>query len=321
MVETIGDLFASKDPGLLKNAAVTLKGVALADWLVEHKYDHVHAYWLSTPATVALLAARVAGVTWSATAHRWDIYERNALDVKARTAAFVRAISARGAADIWERMPALQERVLHLRLGAAVPEAPAQMRRHDGTLRIVCPAALVPVKGHADLLEALHRLRSWGVAVHCTLAGRGWMRQTIEQHAASLGIRTCIDFAGFIPTDELHARYREGRYDAVVLASRANGVTQMEGVPSALIEAMAAGVPVVATDSGSISELVDNHCGWLVPPAHPDALARALLELYLNPGTARVRARRAFDVVRERHDVRTQMKALAQELCAQRSLA
>lgn len=321
VLETVRELFSSKDPGRLKNAAVTLKGIALADWILEHEYDHVHAYWLSTPATVAMLAARTAGITWSATAHRWDIYERNAFDVKARTAAFVRAISARGAADVWERMPALQERVVHVRLGAQVTQTPADLRRHDGVLRIICPAALVPVKGHADLIAALAQLRAWGIAVQCTLAGRGWLRQSLEQQAAALGLSPYVDFAGFIPADDLHAQYREGRYDAVVLASRSNGVTEMEGVPSALIEAMAAGVPVVATDSGSIKELVDGECGWLVPASRPDALARALLELYLNPGTARVRARRAFSIVRERHDVRTQMKALAQELCAQRSLA
>lgn len=321
VTQTLHDLFSSKDPGRLKNAAVTLKGLALADWIAQRGYDHIHAYWLSTPATVALLAARVAGVNWSATAHRWDIYERNAFDVKGRTAAFVRAISARGAADIWERMPALAERVVHLRLGAAIAQAPTELRRGDGILRIICPAALVPVKGHADLLAALAQLRSWGVNVQCTLAGRGYLREVIEQQSEALGLRACVEFAGFIPADELHARYREGAYDAVVIASRSDGVTEMEGVPSALIEAMAAGVPVVATDSGSIKELVDGDCGWLVPPSRPDALARALLELHLNPGTAKVRARRAFSMVCERHDVRTQMKALAQELCAQRSLA
>lgn len=316
----VGELLNSRDPGRLKNAAVMLKGIALADWLAEHHYDHVHAYWLSTPATVAYLASQIAGIGWSATAHRWDIYEQNAFDVKSRTAAFVRAISARGAADVWQRMPALQERVLHLRLGAAVPDAPAELRREGGPFRIICPAALVPVKGHADLLDAVAQLRTWGVAVQCTLAGNGYLRQALEHRAAALAISDCIDLPGFIPPEELHCRYRHGAYHAVVLASRANGVMEMEGVPSALIEAMAAGVPVVATDSGSITELLDGESGWIVPSSRPDALARALLEVYLNPGTARVRARRAFCVVSERHDVRTQMEAFAHVLSGERSL-
>ncbi len=315
----IAELLASKDPGRLKNAAVMLKGIALADWILEHGYDHLHAYWLSTPATVACLAAQISGVSWSATAHRWDIYERNAFDVKGRSAAFVRAISARGAADVWERMPALAERVLHLRLGAIVPDEPAELRRENGTFKVICPAALVPVKGHSDLLAALAHLRRWGVPVHCTIAGRGPLRLALEQRATSLGIADSVEFAGFIPPGELHERYRKGAYHAVVLASRSNGVTEMEGLPSALIEAMAAGVPVVATDSGSVDELLDASSGWIVPSARPDVLARALLEVYLNPGTARIRAHRAHEIVAERHDVRTQMRALAGVLSGERS--
>lgn len=316
---TVSDVLNSKDPGRLKNAAVMLKGIALADWIIERGYDHLHAYWLSTPATVAYIASQISGISWSATAHRWDIYERNAFDIKGRTAAFVRAISARGAADIWERMPSLAERVMHLRLGAVVPDFPAEVHRNGAEFNIICPAALVPVKGHADLLSAVAQLHAWHVPVRCTLAGQGPLKDVLEQRAEALGIAGLVEFAGFIAPAELHRRYRSGAYHAVVLASRSNGATEMEGVPSALIEAMAEGVPVVATDSGSVGELLDASSGWLVAPSKPDVLARALLEVYLNPGTARIRARKAHEIVAERHDVRTQMRALAGMLTGQRS--
>jgi glycosyltransferase involved in cell wall biosynthesis len=257
-------------------------------------------------------------VSWSATAHRWDIYERNAFDVKGRTAAFVRAISARGAADVWKRMPQAAERITHLRLGAAVPERPIEMRFDGSQFRIICPAALVAVKGHADLLNAIAQLRAWRTPVRCTFAGQGPLEEALRQQAAELGIGDAIEFAGFIPTRHLHERYRNGAYHAVVLASRSDGLTEMEGVPSALIEAMAAGVPVVATDSGSIGELLDEQTGWLVPASRPEALSLALLELYLNPETARIRARRAFELVAERHDVRRQMRELAGMLSGER---
>lgn len=315
---TLRDIVTSKDPGRLKNAAVMLKSIALADWVLEHGYDHLHAYWLSTPATVACIAAQIAGISWSATAHRWDIYERNAFDVKGRSAAFVRAISARGAADVWARMPQLEQRVRHVRLGAVVPRTLPDARAGGTRFCVICPAALVPIKGHADLLSAIAQLRAWHVPVQCTIAGQGPLREVLEERAETLDLRECVEFAGYIPASELHERYRTGAYHAVVLASRSDGATQMEGVPSALIEAMAEGVPVVATDSGSVCELLDTQSGWIVPPSNPDALARALLEVYLNPGTARVRARRAHEIVAERHDVRAQMRELAGMLRAQR---
>ncbi|MFY9883243.1 MAG: hypothetical protein WAK15_00575, partial [Candidatus Cybelea sp.] len=60
-----GLLVASRDPGRAKNLVVTAKALALADWAMENSVDHIHAYWVSTPASVAMIAARVSGVEWS----------------------------------------------------------------------------------------------------------------------------------------------------------------------------------------------------------------------------------------------------------------
>lgn len=310
------DVLRSRDPGRIKNLAVIVKALALARWIVDNGFDHVHAYWLSTPATVAMIAARVARVGWSATAHRWDIYERNAFDVKARSAQFVRAISARGARDVRERMPQLAERVVHLRLGTKMPES-AIVRSVKEPFEIVCPAALVPVKGHEQLLQAVALLRSRGVPVRCTIAGDGPLRETLEAQTERLGIGDAVRFAGFVPQPVLIERYRSGAYRAVVLASRADGPTAMEGVPCALIEAMACGVPVVATDSGSVGELIDEQRGWLVPASSPGDLASALLELYRDPAQAQLRARNARAFVAAEHDVRVQMRTLAAALGAE----
>jgi glycosyltransferase involved in cell wall biosynthesis len=310
------DVLRSRDPGRVKNVAVIVKALALARWIVENGFDHVHAYWLSTPATVAMIAARVARVGWSATAHRWDIYERNAFDVKARSAQFVRAISARGARDVRERMPQLAERVVHLRLGTNVPAAGAIVRTVREPFEIVCPAALVPVKGHEHLLDAIALLRARGVPVRCTIAGDGPLREALEAQSERLGIGAAVRFAGFVPQPLLIEQYRSGAYRAVVLASRADGPTAMEGVPCALIEAMACGVPVVATDSGSVGELIDAQRGWLVPASSADDLASALLELYRDPAQAQLRARNARAFVEAEHDVRVQMRTLAAALGA-----
>jgi glycosyltransferase involved in cell wall biosynthesis len=310
-----GQILASKDPGRLKNLAVGLKALALGQWAAEHRAAHIHAYWMSTPSTVAMLAAAASGLPWSGTAHRWDIYERNAFDVKERSISYVRAISARGADDLHKRMPRLNGRIVHLPLGIEIPPSRPHPERGD-SFRVVCPAALVEVKGHAVLLSALARLRGQGTPVHCTLYGTGPLREDLERAAGALGLRDCVEFGGFIPQSRLHAEYLAGRFSAVVLASRDDGEKMMEGVPSALLEAMAFGVPIVATNSGSIGEAIDAACGMLVPPDDPDRLAGALLEVYRDPDGARVRARRAYEIVAARHDVRARMHDLAAALHA-----
>jgi glycosyltransferase involved in cell wall biosynthesis len=309
-LRVLRDVLRSHDPGRTKNLAIIIKALALAQWTMENEFDHIHAYWISAPATLAYIAASVSGVAWSATAHRWDIYERNAFDLKGRTASFVRTISERGTTDIGTRMPSVADRIVQLRLGTEVPPPPPSLERRNGVFRIVCPAALVPIKGHADLLAALVLLRAADVPIQCTLAGVGPLREALEEKVKSMRLGDVVTFAGLVPQTTLHAWYRDGRFAAVVLASRVE-TDAMEGVPSALIEAMAFGVPVVATDSGSIGELVDEQCGRLTPAGHPQALANALLDLYANPAAARERAQKAYELVARQHDVRTQMRMLA----------
>ncbi|MFY9665861.1 MAG: glycosyltransferase [Candidatus Cybelea sp.] len=309
-----GLLVASRDPGRAKNLVVTAKALALADWAMENSVDHIHAYWVSTPASVAMIAARVSGVEWSCTAHRWDIYERNAFDAKEKSVSFVRTISTRGTTDLARRMPGLNGRIIELRLGTIVPSAPAFASQRREPFRIVCPAALVAVKGHETLLHALAQLRDWGVKVHCTLAGVGPRRQELEDLVALLGLGELVEFAGFLPQSTLLEWYRAGRFAGVVLASHADGERAMEGIPSALIEAMAFGVPVVATDSGSVRELLDGRVGRLVKAGDANSLACALLDVYLDPGAAEARARRAHQRVATQYDAPTQMQKLAAAL-------
>ncbi|MBV8637600.1 MAG: glycosyltransferase family 4 protein [Candidatus Eremiobacteraeota bacterium] len=308
----LAQLFASHDPGKTKNAAIVAKGLALGQWACEHRVTHVHAYWMSTPASVAFIAGSVAELPWSATAHRWDIYEKNAFDVKARAATFVRTISDRATRDLRARIPSLGSRIVEIRLGARVPTLPTTgWRSSRVVLRIVCPAALVPVKGHDDVLQAITLLRSRGITVHCIFAGSGPLRPMLEARARKLGLGGVVQFAGHVPQRVLHRWYRSGTVDAVVLASRADGEMMMEGLPSALIDAMAYGVPAVVTDSGSICELMDDSCGYLVRSNSPEAIAVALARVHMDPRTAYQRATRAYYRVKALHDVHTQMRKLA----------
>jgi colanic acid/amylovoran biosynthesis glycosyltransferase len=299
----------------LKNLAVIPKGLALAEIVRERRLDHLHAYWLSTPATVAWIAARVAGIPFSATAHRWDVYENNLAARKVRDAAFVRTISERGRRDLLQRTGGDPEKVQVVRLGVELPVARrvrviagdswGRLPAADRPLRILCAAALVPVKGHAVLLSALALLRARGVAFACTLAGDGPLRSELATLIARDGLADSVKLAGTVAHDELLTRLERGDYDVSVIASVEQPGGLMEGVPVALIEAMAAGTAVVAADSGSVGELVDGTTGLLVAHSDPVALADALARIANDPAlrekladTARARVERDFDVTR-----------------------
>jgi glycosyltransferase involved in cell wall biosynthesis len=299
----------------LKNLAVVPKGLAVAEVARARRLDHLHAYWLSTPATVAWIAARVAGIPFSATAHRWDVYEDNLSARKLRDAAFVRTISERGRRDLLARTGGDPDKVTVVRLGVALPppgrvpvvagESRGRLAGDDRPLRILCAAALVPVKGHAMLLSALALLRERGVSFTCTLAGEGPQRDAIAAAIAAAGLGPDVYLAGTVPHEELLAQLQRGDYDVSVIASVEGAAGLMEGVPVALIEAMAAGTVVVATDSGSVGELVDGTTGLLVPHSNPVALAEALARVARDPAlrdalrhAGRARVERDFDVAR-----------------------
>ena len=135
-------------------------------------------YWMSTPSTVAMIAALASGLPWSATAHRWDIYERNAFDVKERSVSFVRVISERGAADLRARMPALNGRVAHLRLGIASRARRAVALRRRISHRV--PGGARRGQGPRGAARCPRPAARMGVPVRCTLYGTGPLQDELE---------------------------------------------------------------------------------------------------------------------------------------------
>lgn len=146
-------------------------------------------------------------------------------------------------------------------------------------------ANLIPYKGHADLLEAAAAVVARVPQTVFLFAGedRG-LQASLEQRAASLGILGHVRFLG-LRTD-IPALLAAS--DVAVLASHE------EGFSNSLLEAMAAGLPVVATCVGGNPEaVVEGETGWLVPPGDPGALADRLADLLENPARARAWGRSA----------------------------
>jgi glycosyltransferase involved in cell wall biosynthesis len=150
---------------------------------------------------------------------------------------------------------------------------------------------LAPRKDYGTQLEALSLLGRRGVEFPAVRVGDGPERRALEDRARSLGLADRVVFLGERPDVErlLPAM------DVFVLSSRE------EGIPNALLEAMAAGRPAVATAVGGTREvLTDGETGWLVPPAAPERLAAALEHALSHPEEARRRGEAARRAVHER---------------------
>jgi glycosyltransferase involved in cell wall biosynthesis len=262
------------------NLATFPKALAVAHELRRLGVDHVHAAWFTTPATIGWIVARMTGIPFSATAHQHDIFARNLAVRKVAAAAFVRVISQRNAEHLREQLPeALRARCIVGHLGVALPPSPAVPEPR--TPRILCAARLGSWKGHADLLEALAILKTRGVAFACDLAGDGELRDAVAASIARLQLGDAVRMLGNVPHPALVAGLAAGHYDVFALPSTEAG-GEHEGIPVAVMEAMAAGLPVVVTTTGSLTELVEAEYGALVPQRDPPALAAALESLLLD---------------------------------------
>jgi glycosyltransferase involved in cell wall biosynthesis len=142
---------------------------------------------------------------------------------------------------------------------------------------IVAVGRLVPVKGFDVLIDALPAVAAAVPELRVALVGDGPERDVLEQRVAALGIADRVQFAG--------AQRDVARY--VAAADVLAAPSRNEGMGRALVEAMALGVPVVASAVGGIPDVVtDGHDGWLVPAGDPAALALALAELGSDPARA-----------------------------------
>jgi glycosyltransferase involved in cell wall biosynthesis len=138
--------------------------------------------------------------------------------------------------------------------------------------QVLTVARLETVKGHAVLLEALVLLRAEGIRLEAVIVGDGSLRPTLELLAEGLGLGQEVRFTGSLGRDAVRTAYESA--DLFCLASF------NEGVPVVLMEAMAMGLPVVATWVGGIPELVqDGVSGLLSAPGAPEKLAACLRSL------------------------------------------
>jgi glycosyltransferase involved in cell wall biosynthesis len=168
---------------------------------------------------------------------------------------------------------------------------------------VLVAARLVEKKGHTHLIEAASILRSRGCAIHVDLAGGGPLEADLRRQVSDSGLAGDVDFLGTVSHDGLLARVAAGDWDVAALPSVVTPSGELEGIPVSLVEAMAHGLPTLATTTGGIPELLDEGAGLLVPPADPRALADALEQLARDPdlrarlGTAgRLRIEGQYDV-------------------------
>ena len=255
--------------GLLLGIAHFAESVLLARELRKRGTTHLHNHFANSAATVGLLASRLLGIHWSFTMHgisETDYPAGLMLGRKIGAADLVVCVSWFGRAQGMRLVDPREWEKMHVvRCGLPFDRIPLKSPA-VGQKTIICVGRLSPEKGQAGLLRAFAKVRSSHPELELRLVGDGPERSALEALSEELGVSGAVTFAGRLPEEETLAEI--ARSDLLVLPSF------MEGLPIVLMEAMAVGVPVIASRVAGIPELVeDGATGLLFTPSNWDELA------------------------------------------------
>lgn len=300
----------------LKNLTTIPKGFYASRIFRKHKVEHIHAHWASTPSSVAYIASYLTGIQWSFTAHRWDIAEDNILKEKVQSALFARTINEKGKDEMINIIDDsnLENKVVVIHMGVNVPRADFSQRKNGKEFTLVCPANLLPVKGHRYLIESCRLVADAGINFKCFFAGDGPLENNLKSLVSSLGLESYIEFLGRVPHESLLAIYKNGETDLVVLPSIVTEDGEKEGIPVALMEAMAYGIPVVSTNTGGIPELIDDNCGVLVKDKDSKELFNAIADVLPNKDKTAERIQNAYLKIRTEFDIEQNTSLLVEKI-------
>lgn len=231
----------------------------------------VHALWANLPATLGYIIARGLGMDFSFSAHAWDVFVGGRmLREKTRLARHV-VVCSRAAADHLEGIVGtrLARKISLVHHGIEADKLPPRLEIPGNT--VLAAGRLVPKKGFDVLIRACALLRERGRDVRCVIVGDGPLRGRLEDLAARTGA-TNVELRPWMHHDALMHLVAEAA--VVVVPSVVARSGDRDGIPNIILEAMAIGTPVVATDSGGIAEVVrDGQTAFLVAPGQPAPLA------------------------------------------------
>ena len=289
------------------------QAAALVQDLTETKSRLVWAQFAGITADIAGIAAATLKLPWICSVHAHDVFTPSpkVLACRLRDARRIIACS-QAAADAVLVCGIARERVEVIHHGVPLADECADVRKNTNV--IFSAGRLETKKGFDVLLRACALLRTRNVPFTCRIAGSGSLHDELQQRATDLGIREKIMFAGWLSPEQVFDEIRNA--SVVALASRRLPNGDRDGIANIVLEALAAGTPVVTTTAGAAGEVIhDNVNGRLIPPDDPEALADALADVLANPEARQRFALAGRQTIAESFDPITNIRKLETCLC------
>lgn len=292
------------------------QGLALARMAYDQGITHLHAHFASLPGRIAYVASTITGIPFTVTTHAKDIFH-NSVDID-----WLRRVC--GAAQRVIAISKYNERFLTTVLegtGANIqlcynaleldrfpyrPPLPL-----TGTLRVAAVGRLVPKKGFDHLISAIGVLRDEGWDVQLSIGGAGELQDTLQEQIDALGLSEHVCLLGPINQSEVRELIARSHVFVAPCIPTADG--NIDGLPTVVLEAMASGIPVIATAVTGLPEVIrDGETGVLLEPGDIDGLIAALQQFATGNVDATKLTTNARALIEKHFDSHQQAKTLAQ---------
>jgi colanic acid/amylovoran biosynthesis glycosyltransferase len=291
----------------------------IAETSLDLQLSHLHAHFAGEPAQVTMYASMMTGIPYSFTAHAKDIYHKDVhwglfRDISMNSA-FLVTVSRSNQVYLRKNLPpACWPKIIRLYNGVNLDIfLPPKVPRQDALVLSV--GRLVEKKGFRYLIEAIGILQRQGFRLDCRIIGDGEEKGALTSLISQLNLGRTVSLLGGWPQDAVLRSMQEAAIFVLpaIIADDGN----RDALPTVLLEAMAAGLPVISTDVVGIPEILGGgDCGLLVAQKDPEALAKAMAGLLRNPSLRRDLSRCGREKVEKDFDIRRNVSRLRRLLAS-----
>jgi glycosyltransferase involved in cell wall biosynthesis len=256
-----------------------VRASTLADRIKKNgKCLHIHSQFVDGAATTALIASEYLNVSYSFYSHTSSNVQF--LEEKLNKALFIFSISEFDKNILLKVLPDAGKKIHVVHCGIPLDEwhfRPVTPKSNS----IISVGGLDEFKGHHILIEACRILLEKGRDFDCQIIGEGPFREKLENKISEYNLRGFVSLKGNLPQEEIKPLLKDAGIFTLASVKSENG--NMDGIPVALMEAMASGVPVISTNISGIGELIEHgRNGWLAESGNAEELAGLMLQVLDN---------------------------------------
>lgn len=291
-----------------------IQGVILAKHILDDGITHLHVHFASLAGRVAWIASQITGIPYTVTTHAKDIFHESIsipwLRRICSDAHRVIAISEFNLNFLRRELADTPAKIELLYNGLELMRFPCEWTGSgQPPLRVLAIGRLVEKKGFDILLDAIALLKERNITLRTQIVGDGDKRQELIDQISRLGLVNEVELLGALTQQEVRQLLKES--DVFVAPCRIADDGNMDGLPTVLLEAMVAGIPVLATAVTGVPEVVRNgETGILLDTAEPHSLAAALEDMAAGQRLGPEIRRAARALIEEKFDSMQQARTL-----------